>query len=471
MSPTWPPLPGPLFLFLAALTVAAICYFVHRWPLVAGVIAAGGCLALGWICLHQLSEEPPSFLGRVWVLDRPFVLWGREWAVTRATGALVAFILFTAGMSFLLALPASQGWSFYPFGMGVVAILVLAVTAQQYIYSVLFLWLAANLSVFVLAGGRPEGTVGALRFLALTSLAVMPLLILPRYLEPDAAPGALYTATILMTIGFGILLMVVPFHGQLVAMIAHAAPMVPAFVLSAFSPLVFQILFSLGQAHPPLLEDRLLFDACRWMGIATVALGGLAAMGQRRWEYLVGYATLVDWGAGLVALGQGTARGAEQAIQMVIWRAFSLTLVGTGLTIVLKAAGEKAEIADSGGLLRRRPVATLTLIIGLLSLAAFPLTPGAAGRWPLILDLLAADPRMGWTLILAGVGVCVGTLAGARACLGPPAPGLSERRLEAMIGLGFALLALWLVGYVFLHPEPWLGLMQEAFAGLSFLAL
>jgi formate hydrogenlyase subunit 3/multisubunit Na+/H+ antiporter MnhD subunit len=223
-----------------------------------------------------------------------------------------------------------------------------------------------------------------------------------------------------------------------------------------------------------LLEDQLMYDVCRWMGTAAVVIGGLAAMGQRRWGYLVGYATLVDWGAGLLALGQGTARGIEQATQMLIWRALSLLLVGAGLTVTFKATGKEDEMARCDGLLSQRPMGVLATILGLLSLAAFPLTPGAAGRWPLILDLLASQPRTAWMLILAGMGVTVGTLMGVRSCLCSPAnlgnleSGASDRRFEAMVGLGFPLLALWLVGTLFLHPTPWLRVLQRVLAELGF---
>ena len=114
-------------------------------------------------------------------------------------------------------------------------------------------------------------------------------------------------------------------------------------------------------------------------------------MGQRRWGALAGYATLVAWGAGLIALGQGTMGGAGLFVQMVLWRAGSLLLVGTGWGALFKAADQKDELERCEGLLRRRPLALLALVIGLLSLAGYPLTLGAAGRWPL-LSLLAADP-------------------------------------------------------------------------------
>jgi formate hydrogenlyase subunit 3/multisubunit Na+/H+ antiporter MnhD subunit len=470
MSPPTPALPGPLFFTLSCLGVGVVCYLVHRWSLLSGLIAAAGCLLLGWISLRHASGESLKLFGRVWVLHQPFVLLGREWAFSPANLSVLTFVLFICGFAFLFALPAPQGWSFYPFGMGVLAALIMATTAQQYIYSILFLWLAAILAVFVLSGGRPGATTGAVRFLALTSLAVMPLLILPGYLVPDAEPDAIHTALVLMVIGFAVLLMVVPFHGQLVAIAAHAAPMVPAFMLSAFPPVVFHALFALGRSHPALLQDQLLFDACRWLGTAAVALGGLAAAGQRRWGYLVGYAALVDWGAGLIAFGQGSRQGVEWATQMLIWRALSLLLVGTGLTVIYKAMGKKDDMADCGGLLQRRLLGVLALIYGLFSLSGLPLTPGAAGRWPLIIRMLESEPATGWALILAGVGVSIGTLVGLRACMGPVPEGVEEDRFDSLVAMGFAFLALWLVVTFFLHPTPWLDMMQRVLADLPFLA-
>jgi formate hydrogenlyase subunit 3/multisubunit Na+/H+ antiporter MnhD subunit len=465
-----PALPGPLFFFVFALLAAIVCYLVHRWTLLSGLLAAASCFVLGWLSLQLVAGEPLSLLGRVWVIHRPLVILGREWAFTPSNLAVLTFITLTCGLVYLLALPASQGWSFYPFGMGVIAALVLSVTAQQYIYSILFLWLASLLAVFVLSGGRPGATIGAVRFLVLTSLAVMPLLTLSGYLQPDIDPGTLPTATILLVLGFGMLLMLVPFHGQLIAIAAHTAPLVPAFVLSAFSPVVYHILLALGQAYPVLFQDNLLFDACRWLGTAAVAIGGIAAVGQRQWGYLVGYATLVDWGAGLIALGQGTDQGVEWATQMLIWRAFSLLLVGTGLTVMFKVMGRKDDLSRCEGLLRRRLWGVFALVGGLFSLAGFPLTPGAAGRWPLIGSLLVSEPETAWVLLLASFGVCIAAVNGLRWCLGPVAEGADEDRFDAVMGTGFAVLALWLVGTFVLHPVPWLDMAQRMLSTLSFLS-
>lgn len=543
MNPAIGSLPGPLFFLLAALTLATLAYLVQRWSFLSGLISAAGCLTLAWIAARQLSAGQWSLFGRVLTLERSLVILGRTWALTSSSLAALALIYAMAGLTFLLALPAGQGWSFYPFGVGVLGVLSLAVTAQQYVYAILFIWLAANLAVFVLAGGRPGETTGALRFLVLTSVAVMPLLILPRYLEPDPAgyvvalqmgdaslpDNAVPIATGLMVSGMAVLLMMVPFHGQLVAIGTHSTPMALPLILSTVPVVVLHTLFQLWQAQPVLLNDPLFFQACRLLGTAAALIGGLSAIRQRRWGTLAGYAALVDWGAGLIALGQGTIDAADLAVRMVIWRGWSLLLVGSGVSALFKATSQRDDVECYPGLLRRRPLGLLVLLVGVLSLAGYPLTPGAAGRWPL-LNLLVAGPsslnaaQPDWlaqltglmsaqrgaviALLLGSVGVSVGAAVGLCACLGAPrrdapkgsqattgdiellqesspahdvepnprnvqakaarrAPSFGEA-LDAVVSAGFALLAIWLVGNLFLNPQPWLELGRELLGNLSF---
>jgi NADH-quinone oxidoreductase subunit N len=309
--------------------------------------------------------------------------------------------------------------------------------------------------------------------MALTTLAAVPLLILPRYLGMDVSADGVLAASVLSILGFSLLFMMPPFHGQLVAAAAYTAPMASTFVLSAFPPIAFYVFAYLGQAYPVLFQEGVFFEICRWLGIGAVALGGLAAVGQRQWGVLVGYAALVDWGAGLIALGQGTSVGLQQAAQMLIWRSFSLLLTGSGMSVLFRATGARDDLEHCRGLFYRRPVNVLTLVIGLFSLAGFPLTPGAMGRWPLVLSLTASDSLSAWALILAGFGVIVGTFGGLRACMDHPKADLGQNmspsRAGELIGLGFGLTALWLVGWLFLRSMLWMDILQRVLSEFTFL--
>jgi formate hydrogenlyase subunit 3/multisubunit Na+/H+ antiporter MnhD subunit len=323
---------------------------------------------------------------------------------------------------------------------------------------------------------------------------------------------------LLMAAGIAILLSMVPFHGQLVAMGRHAAPMALPFALTALPTVVLHTCFRLWEAHPALLNGAFVFDVCRWTGIAAVFLGGLGALGQRRWGALAGYVTLVDWGAGLIALGLGTRAGMEQMVQLLIWRAFSLLLVGVGWGTIFRAAGRRDDLEQSAGPIRRHPLGVLALILGLLSLAGFPLSPGGLGRWPLLDRTILGQPMSDWptttrVLVLAGaaagLGVVItlgrslawaaptreasarasdeqGTASGPKASDGEPTPSsevpsaeqearergarATRRRqwLEALLSAGTSLLALWLLGALALSPGPWIELARRLVGELTF---
>jgi formate hydrogenlyase subunit 3/multisubunit Na+/H+ antiporter MnhD subunit len=511
-------LPGPLFFFLASFLLAALAYALNRWPLFSGGVAATGSLLLAWVVLRQLGAQPPLLPdqaldpSQVVALDPSFELLGRTWALTPSSLAGLCMVYGLAGLAFLFALPTPHGWAFYAFGLAVLGMLSMALTAQQYVYALLFTWLAACLAVFVLAGGRPGDTTAGLRTLVFTSMGVMPMLLLQDHLVLDAGgyvgvPGAgptplpgevLQTASLLLTAGMAILLMMAPFHGQLVAMGANATPLAPAFMLATFPVVVLHTLFRLWEAQPALLQEPLAFQVCRWMGVLTAALGGLAALGQRRWGSLVGYAALVSWGAGLLALGGATDAKAEQATLMLAWRSFGLLLAGVGWGALYSANQQCDDLDRCRGLLRRRPLSVVALVLGLLSLAGFPLSPGGLARWQLLGRQALTRPPTEWTastvvLVLAGVGVSLGTLAALRSCLDsepsraggeggetpraagdegaqPPARRQTWLRetLRTLVHLAWSGLALWLAGSLFLRPEPWIEIVRLLLGGLTF---
>lgn len=460
-------LPGPLFFFAIPLALALLAYLLHRWTALSGLVASLGSLGLGWIALRWLLDKPLPLPGRGLVLTADFVFLGRPWALTATSAALVAFGLIVGGLCFLLALPAAQGWAFYPFGLVVLGVLNLSATAQQPIYIIFFFWLGVVLSGFVLAGGRPGATMGALRLIILGTLAAMFLLLLPTFLQPGIDFEAQRSGVILGVIGLGLLLMVPPFHGALVGAATFSAPMPPAFVLSILPAAMLHIFFQLTETYPMLLQDGLFLDLCQWLGVGAILLGGLAAPGQRRWGALIGYAMLVDWGIGLIALGQGSAEGMALAVQMLVVRAVALLLCGAGLTPLFQTAGRKDDLDQCRGLLFHRPLNVLALLLGLLMLAGLPAPFGASGRWTLISRLMDSDPTIAWIAILAGIGVATGAAVGLLACLGRPNLQLKTQRRDELVAFAFGLLALCAAGALLLNVDVWQPLLEGALAAFS----
>jgi formate hydrogenlyase subunit 3/multisubunit Na+/H+ antiporter MnhD subunit len=233
----------------------------------------------------------------------------------------------------------------------------------------------------------------------------------------------------------------------------------------------------------------------------------------------VGYVTLVDWGAGLISLGLGTRAGVETMVQMLVWRAFSLLLVGVGWG-ALYTAGRRDDLEHCAEPVRRHPLAVIALVLGLLSLAGFPLAPGGFGRRMLLDRALLSQPLADWpapslVLVLAGAAASVGIVAAVSGCLKTTDDGRrtkddgrqttdderhingdahetdeqepaekrapeeraraqEERRARrrrtvgALLGSGVSLLALWLIGAVLTSPAPWIELARRLVGRVAF---
>lgn len=450
---------GPLFFLLAPLALAALAYLLHRWSVASGLVATVGSLGLGWFACAWLLDLPISWFGRELILTPEFVFLGRSWALTPASAALIALQFLAGGLCFLLSLPASQGWAFHPFGLAMLGILSMSATAEQFIYVVLFFWLGVISTGFVLAGGRPGMTMGALRLVVINTLAVMPLLLLPTFLgiEPVQTPAGI----VLGILGLSMLLMLPPFHGALIGAAASGAPMPAVMVLTILPTTALYILFRLGQIYPMVLEDGLFFDICQWLGLGAVILGGLVAPAQRRWGTLIGYATLIDWGIGLMAVGQGTPDKMMLAAQMALTRMPALLLCGAGLVPLFEAAGKRDDLDRCTGMLFYRPLNVISLLLGLLLLAGLPVPTGMVGRWTLLAELIQAHPVQVWIVVAAGLGVAVGAVVGLLSCLGQAEAGMVARRRDEMIALAFGLLALWIAGVLLSAGSVWQPLLEK----------
>lgn len=113
------------------------------------------------------------------------------------------------------------------------------------------------------------------------------------------------------------------------------------------------------------------------LGLASVAIGSVQAVGARDLRRLAAYAAAAQAGCVLIAVAMGSPAGFAAALVQI----FALAIAALALTIAAPAHGA-LEALD--GLGRRAPFASLALTAGALSLMGAPLTLGFLGRWRLI---------------------------------------------------------------------------------------
>jgi formate hydrogenlyase subunit 3/multisubunit Na+/H+ antiporter MnhD subunit len=366
----------------------------------------------------------------------------------------------------------------------ILSLLGAAVMIRHFLFAVLFFWIASIVVVFIIQDESQGPKRGALQYLVMASLPIPPLLITPWLIDLQAVNpdnlALLRYATVLLAIGFAILLGVVPFHGWVSALAVDAPPMVAAFVLTVTNAVVLLLMLSLLQSYPWLSEDPQVFGLLRLGGLLMATVGGLLAFAQRDFSRLLGYAVLSDMGVTLVALGMASSSALTAALLQVAHRSVGLMLTTMGLAVVCRCAGDDS-FANLAGVAKRLPLSTAGLVVGGLSLAGMPLTAGFPSRW-VIYRLLSGyhTPASGLSqvlvkpgtalalaMLLSGVGVALGYLRGLSTLLGPSTEPKVKREpfIASLLILGMIILCLGLG----LRPQWLLPPIQRVVESVSFL--
>ncbi len=303
-------------------------YFLRRWR-VGGWLAVLVALAVAYLIKHNPPADEFYLLGRLFVVDQ---LWGY---------IMVVLLVSTASL-FVLSLNVSQGWTFYPLGLVIVALLGLAMASRHIGIAALLIEIAVLLTVFIIQGGRIGSVRGALRFLVMMTLAV-PLFLLVAwqhdvYRDNLNNPAFAIRMGLLVAGGFALWLGVAPLHGWISAVAQEAKPGIAAFVFVVFPIVATIILLRLLAVSPWLVEMPHAQEVIFVGGIFSVVLGGVFASAQTAFGPLMGYATLFDLGNGLLALGVDTRLGVSVVLFSLLVRAAALVLVGSASAFIQQQA-------------------------------------------------------------------------------------------------------------------------------------
>lgn len=401
---------APILFAGIPILAAPLVYLLFRSRPVATAVAVLITLVLALLALMLPFGQPVGALGGLTIQDTTAVL-GRSFTVEPADRLALAFMFSQAALLFLVSGVAETGPAFLPVGLGVLGLLAAALFVRPFLFAAIFLELAAALAVFMLVAvtpGQPlspRATRGALRFLVYTTLGLPFILLTGWLLEASAASPADLSftnqATVLLMIGFAVLLAVAPFHSWVPAIAEHAPPLAAAFVFSVFGQAVFFLLLNFLGAYTWLSQNPVVYRGLTLAGGGMALFGAVFAFGQRNFGRSLGYAILVDAGAVMLGIGLGTQAGLAAALTTLALRGVTLPLWAVGVAHMRQTEG--GDTFDAlRGYARRNPLAAGAALLGLLSLAGFPLTAGFPGRWAL-LSLLAQIHPSAAVLLLVGI--------------------------------------------------------------------
>ncbi|MGZ8365070.1 MAG: NADH-quinone oxidoreductase subunit N [Nitrospira sp.] len=209
-------------------------------------------------------------------------------------------------------------------------------------------------------------------------------------------------ATILLTVGFGFKLAVVPFHMWTPDVYQGAPTSVTAFMAVASKAASFGAflrVFMEGLGGLKANWSAMFLLLC----LATLILGNILALVQTNVKRMLAYSSIAHAGyalIGVVATGHmENSSGIASVLVYLSLYAF-MTFGAFAIVAMLRKGGiEGVDIEDFTGLAKRHPVAALLMLIFMVSLAGIPPTAGFIGK--LYVFMSAVEAGLPWLAVVA----------------------------------------------------------------------
>ncbi len=289
---------------------------------------------------------------------------------------------------------------------------------------------------------------------------------LPVIAEAIGAQGTdnpmLSISLVLLAVGFGFKMAVVPFHMWTPDVYQGAPTSVTAYMAVASKAASFGAflrVFVEGLGGLSADWSSLFTVIC----LVTLALGNLVAIVQTNIKRMLAYSSIAHAGyalIGVVVAGSPGATAASTGLPSVLLyiAIYSfMTLGAFALVGMLRKEGlESDDIEDYAGLAQREPWAAFFMLIFLVSLAGIPPTAGFIGKFYLF--MAAVNGGMAWLAVVAVIFAAISAFYYLRIVMvmymrEPEGMAASHSRLETSPALSFVL-ACALAGVVFLGLFP-----------------
>lgn len=218
-------------------------------------------------------------------------------------------------------------------------------------------------------------------------------------------------AIIMLIVGIGFKIGIVPFHGWLPDVYGGVNPITVSFISTILK--VSGVIALLRVLYPfaSLLGDRwfILFSI---LAIVTMTFGNIAALIQRNVQRMMAYSSIAQVGYILVGFAAATTvDGAALGVQGIALHLVMYILATSGVFIALayiEQKGIRTDLSGISGLWKKMPVLSVGVSILVLSLIGMP---PLLGFWSKFLYLFIAPLQKAWWLTLVAIintGISVG---------------------------------------------------------------
>ena len=413
--------------------LAIILLVINRWERIVIIIATLTSGSLAGLALW-LPVKELFFVGSLTIhlADTWFVL-GRSFILGAAERPVLVVLYLGAAFWFGATYIARPGRLFAPLGLGIVALLTATIAVEPFLYSALLFEIVVIVSIPILLSPAKIVGRGVLRYLTFMMLG-MPLILTAGWMltgveVAPVEPGLAFRITIVVGLGFALLLGIFPFHTWVSMLAEESHPYASAFILLLLPGAVLFLILRFLDRYIWLRDLVDVLGYIRWAGVLMVVIAGLWAAFQRHLGRMLGFAVMLEIGISLVSISLGgqaalpsgglsgmnptPGGGIEVTLGIffasVFPRGLALGVWALALTII-RSYTTSLRFRDVQGIARRLPIAGASLVLAHFSLAGVPLLAGFPVRMALLEGISQVSPLAAFGVLLGMIGLLTGGL-------------------------------------------------------------
>ncbi len=211
---------------------------------------------------------------------------------------------------------------------------------------------------------------------------------------------------VLLIVGFGFKVALVPFHQWAPDVYEGAPTPVAAFISAGPKAAGFAAFFRIfADALNGISGEWLMLVAI--LAALTMTVGNVIALVQSNIKRMLAYSSIAHAGYVLVALTAANGDGVSSAMFYLF--VYCIMNIGAFGTVILAETkdSETVQIRSYAGIGFRRPLLGLLMTLFMLSLAGFPPTAGFIAKLNVFKSALQAHPQLAWLIVLAVLNAVV----------------------------------------------------------------
>jgi formate hydrogenlyase subunit 3/multisubunit Na+/H+ antiporter MnhD subunit len=413
---------APIIWIIFPFAFAVLLWFLQGNQRLSVLLGAGCCILLTFLALVLPIGGAVSFGSFSIAILSTLSILGRQLVIEASDKYIIALIYGMSAFWFLGTLSTKAHRLFISSSLGIIALLVAALSVSPFLYAALLIEMAVLLSIpMMLESGKPLGQ-GVLRYLIFQTLG-MPVILFAGWVldvlsTNPTSQTLMALAASFLGLGLAFWLAVFPFYSWVPLLSGDTHPYVAGFVLWVLPTSVLILILDFLNSYTWLRQSSLLFVALQIVGVMMVASGGILAAFQHKLTRLFGYAVIIETGFSLLALSQFPQLGLDNYAMILLPRLLALAVWSLAMSILLEQ-GATLDLSGIRKLFYRVPVTATALCVSIFSLAGFPLLASFPLRLSII-QQLAQDNLLAaiWTLIgvlgflFASFRVLASTIAG-----------------------------------------------------------